>query len=64
MGQPIIEVKAPKLTKGMWEGILIMEYPNPLKMFTLKNMPGYEKALRHRNAGLERTVMIISKKND
>jgi len=61
IGQPIIEVNAPQLTRGMWEAIGIMEYPNPLKMFTLKNMPGYEKALRHRDAGLERTVLIVSK---
>ncbi len=63
MGHPIIEVNAPKLTKGIWEGIGTMEYPNPAKLFTLKNMPGYQKALTHRDAGLERTVLIISKKD-
>lgn len=62
MGQPIVEVNAPKLTKGVWESIGIMEYPNPAKFLTLKNMPGYQKALTHRDAGLERTVLIISKK--
>ena len=62
MGQPIIEVNAPKLTKGVWEGIGIMEYPNPSKLLTLKYMPGYQKALRHRDAGLERTVVIVSKR--
>ena len=63
MGQPIIEINAPKLTKGIWEGIGIMEYPNPSKLFTLKYMPGYQKALTHREAGLERTVLIVSKKD-
>ncbi len=63
MGQPVIEINAPKLTKGVWEGIGIMEYPNPAKLFTLKYMPGYDKALRHRDAGLERTVLIVSKKD-
>lgn len=63
IGQPVIEVNASQLTKGMWEGIGIMEYPTPLKLLTLKNMPGYQKALTHRNAGLERTVVIVSKKH-
>ncbi len=63
MGHPIIEYNAPKMTKGVWDGIGIMEYPNPSKLFALKHMPGYQKALTHRDAGLERTVLIISKKD-
>jgi len=62
MGEPIIEVNAPKATQGSWEGIGIMEYPNPSNLFSLKKMPGYKKALTHRRAGLERTALIISKK--
>lgn len=31
--------------------------------FKLKNMPGYEKALKHRDAGLGRTMVIVSKKD-
>jgi len=63
IGKPIIEVNAPITTTGAWEDISIMEYPNPSKLFYLKNMLGYEKALKHRNAGLERTVVIISRKD-
>ena len=63
MGEPIIEVNAPKATKGSWEGIGIMEYPNPSILFSLEKMPGYKKALIHRRAGLERTALIISKKD-
>ena len=63
IGQAIMEVNVPITTTEAWEEIGIMEYPNPSKLFSLKNMPGYEKALRHRNAGLERTVVIISKKD-
>lgn len=62
MGQPIIEVNAPKLTKGAWEGIGIMEYPSPANLIALEKMPGYKKSLVHRDAGLERTALIISKK--
>ncbi len=63
MGKPIIEINVPSLTKGAWEGIGIMEYPTPLGIFDLEKMPGYKKSLNHRRAGLERTVLIISKKN-
>lgn len=62
MGEPIIEANAPVLTKGVWEGIGIMEYPDPSNLIALEKMPGYKKSLTHRNAGLERTVLIISKK--
>lgn len=62
MGQAIIEANVPKTIKGAWEGVGIMEYPNPAKLFSLEKMPGYSKALIHRRAGLERTVLIISKK--
>jgi len=61
MGKPILETNAPEATKGSWEGIGIMEYSNPLKIFSLEKMPGYKKALAHRTAGLERTALIISK---
>lgn len=61
MGQPIIEINAPKLTTGNWEGIGIMEYPNPSNLIALEKMPGYKKSLIHRDAGLERTALIISK---
>ncbi len=64
MGQPIIEVNAPKLTKGSWEGIGIMEYPTPSNLIALENMPDYKKSLIHRDAGLERTVLIISKDSE
>ena len=62
MGKPILETAAPKTTKGSWEGIGIMEYSNPLKIFSLEKMPGYIEALNHRRAGLERTALIISKR--
>ena len=62
MGAPILEYNVPKLTQGAWEGIGVMEYPNPSKIFELEKMPGYKKAYEHRDAGLEKTVLIISKK--
>ena len=62
MGKPIIENNAPTLTSGSWEGLGIMEYPNPSQLIALEKMPGYQKAYLHRNAGLEKTVLIISKK--
>ena len=61
MGNPIVEHNAPEITKGPWEGIGIMMYPDPSKILLLKDMPGYTKALEHRSAGLKRTVLIISK---
>lgn len=61
MGQPFTEVNAPSLTKGGWEGLGIMRYPSPSKLIALEKMPGYKKSLVHRDAGLERTVLVISK---
>ncbi|MEM6804552.1 MAG: hypothetical protein AAF696_24340 [Bacteroidota bacterium] len=62
MGKPILESKAPEATQGPWEGIGIMEYSHPQKIFSLEHMPGYRKAIDHRTAGLERTALIIAKK--
>lgn len=62
IGEPIIESKAPKSTMGAWNSVAVMEYSNPSKLFSLKRMPGYVKALKHRTAGLLRTSLIISKK--
>lgn len=62
MGKPFVEYNTPKLTEGSWEGIGIMEYPNPSNLIALEKMPGYKKSLVHRNAGLEKTALIISKK--
>ena len=62
IGNTLIEYNLPNDTKGNWESIGIMEYSKPNKLFSLQKMPGYKKALIHRNAGLKRTVNIFSLK--
>tara|TARA_B100001250_G_scaffold89270_1_gene74020 strand:+ start:134 stop:958 length:825 start_codon:yes stop_codon:yes gene_type:complete len=62
IGNTLIEYNAPNDTKGIWESIGIMEYSKPNKLFSLEKMPGYKRALNHRNAGLKRTVNIFSVK--
>ena len=48
-------------TAGTWHGIGVMQYQRPSKLFMLEQMPGYKKVLKHRNAGLEKTTLIIAK---
>jgi uncharacterized protein (DUF1330 family) len=60
IGEPLIEGNAPASTKGSWENVTVMQYPNPSKLFELEQMPGYKSAIKHRNAGLERTALIIA----
>ena len=37
-----------------------MHYPNPAAILTMEHAPDYRDALHHRDAGLERTVVIAS----
>jgi len=62
IGNTLIEYNTPSDTSGNWEAIGIMEYSRPKKLYSLEKMPGYKKALIHRNAGLKRTVNIFSTK--
>lgn len=61
IGTPLIEGNSPKSTKGSWAGLAVMQYPNPSKLLSLEHMPGYKSVLKHRNAGLERTALIVAK---
>lgn len=49
------------VTVGPWHTLAIVRYPAPRKLAGLKSMPGYLDALAHRNAGLERTALILSR---
>lgn len=60
LGAPIIENDAPKSTIGFWDDVAVMGYSDPSRLFSLKRMPGYGNALKHRDAGLLRTANIIS----
>jgi len=37
-----------------------MRYPSPAAILTMENVADYRAALHHRDAGLERTVVIAS----
>ena len=56
---PLIE-GAPNATSGSWDELAIMEYPTPRTILKLEQMPGYRAALADREAGLERTVIIVA----
>ncbi len=47
-------------TAGAWEDIGVMQYTEPKAILTMEQVPAYRAALRHRDAGLERTVIIAS----
>ena len=63
LGDTLIEYNVPLDTTGNWEAIGIIEYPKAVKMLDLEKMPGYSKALLHREAGLEKTYNLYATKN-
>jgi hypothetical protein len=60
LGAPILENDSPKSTMGFWDDVVVMAYSDPSRLFSLKRMPGYGSALKHRTAGLLRTALLIS----
>jgi hypothetical protein len=48
-------------TSGDWDELAIVRYPRPRSLLQLEQMPGYARALAHRNAGLARTVLVVSR---
>lgn len=47
-------------TLGEWDDVAAMRYPNPPAILSMEHVPEYRAALHHRDAGLERTVVIAS----
>jgi len=45
---------------GAWHDVAAMRYPNPPAILSMEHVPEYRAALAHRDAGLERTVVIAS----
>ncbi len=48
-------------TSGEWDELAILRYPSPRSLVQLEQVPGYARALVHRNAGLLRTALILSR---
>jgi len=64
IGGKVIDVLRPAKhgpSVGDWDDIAIIQYPSQTGILTMGQVPEYNEALRHRNAGLERTVIIASK---
>ena len=47
-------------TIGAWSDVAAMHYPNPTAILSMEHVAAYRAALHHRDAGLERTVVIAS----
>ena len=47
-------------THGAWDDIAVMEYSEPKAILTMEQIPRYLEALKHRDAGLDRTVIIAA----
>jgi hypothetical protein len=47
-------------TIGAWSDVAAMHYPNPNAILSMEHVAAYRAALHHRDAGLERTVVIAS----
>lgn len=45
---------------GVWDDVAAMRYSNPAGILSMERVPEYRAALGHRDAGLERTVVIAS----
>jgi uncharacterized protein (DUF1330 family) len=45
---------------GRWDDVAAMQYPNPPAILSMEHAPDYHAALHHRDAGLERTLVIAS----
>lgn len=61
-GKIVEVVRAPRAgpTLGKWDDIAIMQYPSQQAILSLEQVPEYRAALIHRNAGLERTRIVVS----
>ena len=58
-GPTLVEADAPTPAGGDWDSIAVIRYPRPRSLLLLESMPGYQGALKHRRAGLERTALYI-----
>lgn len=45
---------------SLWHDVAAMRYPSPPAILSMEHVPAYRAALVHRDAGLERTVVIAS----
>lgn len=48
---------------SLWHDVAAMRYPSPPAILSMEHVPAYRAALVHRDAGLERTVVIASTPN-
>lgn len=46
------------LTAADWDDIAVMQYPNQTAILLMEKVEEYRSALKHRDAGLERTVIV------
>ena len=59
LGTPLVD-GAPTVATGRWDDLAIVRYPSPRHLLKLARMPGYLASLKHREAGLERTAVIVA----
>ncbi|HRD29171.1 MAG TPA: hypothetical protein PLO65_12790, partial [Caulobacter sp.] len=45
---------------GTWDDVAVMQYRRPEGILTMEHVPRYRAALAHRDAGLERTLVIAA----
>jgi len=44
-----------------WDQIVLVEYPSRAAFLDMVSRPRYQEAHRHRESGLERTVLVVTK---
>jgi uncharacterized protein (DUF1330 family) len=58
--EEVLKEPAGGLTVGRWDDIAVMEYSEPKALLTMEQIPRYRAALKHRDAGLDKTVIVAS----
>jgi uncharacterized protein (DUF1330 family) len=58
-GEPLTDDVASAVA-GQWDEIVIVRYPTPRTVLKLGRIPVYRPAVVHRDAGLERTALIVA----
>jgi uncharacterized protein (DUF1330 family) len=50
--------------EGDWDAVALVEYPSKKDFIEMTSAPAYQEAHKHREAGLERTVLLACKPRD
>lgn len=62
-GEPLVDA-ADSAMAGVWHDIVIVRYPTPRTILKLPRIPWYDGGRVHRDAGLEKTALLVASEAD